>query len=258
MGLADVSVLIPTSPDEALRAFGDGEDVTVVGGGTIVMPDLSYGRLRPSRVLLLARAGLDAITREGGVVTIGAGAPVSALGGGDEPLATAASHIGDPEIRAQATVGGNLCAGPGSEAPRGDLQAPLIVLGARVRSTGKGGEKVEPVEDFLAHPEGRLVLDVSYDDVPRKTGYAAAWRPHAHHYTILAVAAAKTDGGLRVAVTGAGPNGMRLPTVEASGNPEDALKDVDPPDDALASSWYRKTLLPKLVRRALSDLEEGR
>ncbi len=41
MPLADVTLLVPSSPDEALAAFGDGSDVTVVGGGTIVMPDIT-------------------------------------------------------------------------------------------------------------------------------------------------------------------------------------------------------------------------
>ena len=72
MALADVAVVVPTSPDEALAAFGDGSDVTVVAGGTIVLPDLAAGRLHPKRALLLARAGLDGITRDGGRVTIGA------------------------------------------------------------------------------------------------------------------------------------------------------------------------------------------
>ena len=109
MAVADVNVVVPTSADEALAAFGDGTDVTVVGGGTIVMPELIAGRLRPKRALLLARAGLDGITRKGGTVTVGAATPVSALEDGDEPLATAARHLADLEVRAQATVGGNLC-----------------------------------------------------------------------------------------------------------------------------------------------------
>jgi carbon-monoxide dehydrogenase medium subunit len=251
-----LDVVIPTSPEEAAKAFGDGKGVTIIGGGTIVVPDITYGRLRPNKVLMIARSGLDQVTRAKDAVTIGAAAPVSALEQLDEPLASAAQHVGDPEIRAQATVGGNLCASHSGEAPRGDLQAPLIVLGARVRSTGKGGEKVEPVEDFLAGDAAqRLVLDVSYDDVQRKAGYAAARRPHAHHYTILAVAAAEANGELRVAATGLGPHAVRLFAVEQSRKAEDALKDAaNPQDDALASSWYRRTVLPKLVEQALADL----
>src|SRR4051812_41649883 len=188
--LADVDVLVPTSADEALAAFGDGSGVTVIGGGTIVMPDVTAGRVRPTKALLLSRAGLDGITRDGGTVTIGAGTPLAALEDGGEPVASAARHVADPEIRGQATLGGNICSQASGDAPRGDLQAPLIVLGATVRSAGAGGERTEPIEDFLANGAGRLLLDVSYDDAKRKAGYAAAHRPHSHHYTILAVAAA--------------------------------------------------------------------
>ena len=51
-------VIVPTSRDEAVEAFGDGSGVTVFGGGTIVMPELNYGRLRPARVLMLRNADL--------------------------------------------------------------------------------------------------------------------------------------------------------------------------------------------------------
>jgi carbon-monoxide dehydrogenase medium subunit len=254
VGLRDVDVIVPASADEAVAVFGDGSNVTVVAGGTIVVPEVNAGRLRPGRALLLARAGLDGVVREDDRVTIGAATPLAALEDGDEPLATAARHVGDPEIRAQATVGGNICARASDDAPRGDLQAPLIALGATVRSAGAGGERIEPIEDFLANRAARLVLDVSYADEPRQAGYAAAWRPHTHHYTILAVAAAKRDGELRVAATGLGPQALRLVGVEQSGNAADALAGLDPPDDALASGWYRSEILPRLVERALADL----
>jgi carbon-monoxide dehydrogenase medium subunit len=247
VALADVNVVLPTSPDDAVAAFGDGAGVTVIGGGTIVMPDVAAGRVRPTKALLLSRAGLAGVTRADGKVTIGAAAPLSALEAGDEPLATAARHVGDPEIRSQATLGGNLCSAASSDAPRGDLQAPLIVLGASVRSAGAGGERTEPIEDFLGDGAGRLVLDISYDDAGLKTGYAASWRPHAHHYTILAVAAAERGGELRVAATGLGPRAVEL-------NPDDPLAGIDPPDDAVASGWYRARVLPRLVERALADL----
>jgi CO/xanthine dehydrogenase FAD-binding subunit len=250
VGLTDVSVLIPSSADEAVAAFGDGTDVTVVAGGTIVLPDLAAGRLRPKSALFLGRAGLSGIERAGGRVTIGAATPVSELADADAPLAQAARHVGDLEVRAQATVGGNLCSTASDDAPRGDLQAPLLALGASVRSTGKGGEKTESLEDFLAGGTGRLVLDVSYDDALRQAGYASVWRPHTHHYTILAVAAAKRDGELRVAATGIGAKAALV-------DPDDPLAGLDLRDDPLASAWYRAQLLPRLVQRALADLEEA-
>src|SRR5262245_6397043 len=101
-------VLIPTSADEAASAFGDGAGVTVIGGGTIVMPEITYGRLRPAKAILLDRAGLSGITRDGSTVTIGAATPVADLTGLPAPLGPCAANVADVEIRGQATVGGNL------------------------------------------------------------------------------------------------------------------------------------------------------
>jgi CO/xanthine dehydrogenase FAD-binding subunit len=256
--MADAEVIVAASRDEAVLAFGDGLGVTVVAGGTIVMPEITHGRLRPQRALLLSKAGLGGVRREGGRTTIGAGTTLAELEDAVEPLGTCARRVADLEIRGQATLGGNLCAPPGAESPRGDLQAALLALDAQVRSAGAGGERTEPVEEFLATgPSGRLVLDVSFAD-PEAAATARVRRPHAHAYTILRVCAARTGGELRVAVSGAGPVSVRSRAVERSGDPERVLDDVTPHDDALASAWYRSRVLPVLVRRALTDLEAAR
>jgi CO/xanthine dehydrogenase FAD-binding subunit len=185
-------VLIPASVGEAVSAFGDGSGITVIGGATIVMPDLASGRTSVSKALILSRAGLDDIVRDGGTVKIGAATTLEALvGATPDPLSTAAQRIGDYEIRSQATIGGNLCAGPGRDAPRGDLQAPLIALAATVRSAGADGERVQPVEEFLASgPAGRLVLEIEFAE-PAHGVYVSMGRPHAHVYTVLSVACAE-------------------------------------------------------------------
>ncbi len=51
-------VLFPTSAAEAASFFGDGADITVVGGGTILLPEIAAGRAKPERALMLSRAGL--------------------------------------------------------------------------------------------------------------------------------------------------------------------------------------------------------
>ena len=38
--------------------------ITVFAGGTILMPEIAAGRLKPGRTLLLHRSGLDAIATE--------------------------------------------------------------------------------------------------------------------------------------------------------------------------------------------------
>jgi CO/xanthine dehydrogenase FAD-binding subunit len=248
-------MLVPGSEDEAIAAFGDGAGIVVVGGGTIVVAEMTYRRLQPAKALLLGRAGMAGIARDGSRVTIGATTPVEALTGMPAPLGACASNVADIEIRSQATVGGNLCAGESGEVPRGDLQGALLALGATVRSAGEGGVTDEPLEDFLPRRRERLLLDVSFDE-PAAGAFSGLDRPHTHDYTALAVSGVRTaDGSIRLAATGAGSHGMRLPSAE-SGDADAALHDVTPHDDALASAWYRTKVLPVLVRRVLAELKE--
>jgi CO/xanthine dehydrogenase FAD-binding subunit len=122
--------------------------------------------------------------------------------------------------------------------------------------------RVDPIEEFLAGGgEGRLVLGIEFEE-PKRGSYAALDRPHTHSYTVLAVACADTVTGVRVAVGGAGPKGARCPSVEralaggadAAAAARTVTGDVEPQDDALASAWYRKRMLPILVERALNGL----
>ena len=253
---AATEVLVPGSEDEAIAAFGDGAEVTVVGGGTIVVPDLTYRRIRPTKALLLRRAGLSGIERDGARVTIGAMTPVQELVDMPAPLGPCAANVADIEIRSQGTVGGNICAGESPEAPRGDLQGAFLALGATVRSAVNGDVTEEPLEDVLPRAHERLLLSVSFDE-PAAGAFAGLDRPHTHDYTALAVSGTRSaDGTIRLAATGAGPHALRLASAEG-GDAEAAVKDVTPKDDALASAWYRTQVLPVLVRRVLADLQES-
>jgi CO/xanthine dehydrogenase FAD-binding subunit len=258
---AAIEVLMPGSEDEAIAAFGDGAEVVVVGGGTIVVPDLTYRRRRVRRALMLGSAGMAGIETDGTRVTIGAMTPVQALVDLPAPLGPCAANVADLEIRSQGTVGGNLCAPEGYEAPRGDLQGAFLAVGATARSAADGDVTEEPLEEFLPKRRERLLLGVSFDE-PAAGAFAGLDRPHTHDYTALAVSGARAaDGTLRLAATGAGSWGARLPSAEAAAGGsaaagEAALQDVAPHDDALASAWYRSKVLPVLVRRVLDELKE--
>ena len=258
-------VLFPTSADEAVAQFGDGSGVTVVGGGTIVMPEITYGRLAPTKALVLSRAGLDTLDVSGATVTLGAGLPVARLAElaqDVKALAQCALNVADYEIRLQATVGGNLCAGEGQDAPRGDLQGPLLALDAQARSVGADGASTEPLEEFLGRRAGRLLLDVTFEK-PAASAFAAIDYAHTHEYTVLAVSGVRTASGeTRLAATGLAGFGTRLRSAEAAASDPEragaaAVADVSLGDDALASAWYRERTLPVLVRRVLGELEES-
>ncbi len=249
-------VLMPESEDEAIAAFGDGAGVVVVGGGTIVVPDLTYRRLRPAKAVMLGNAGLSGIEKDGSRIRIGATTSVQELVELSAPLGPCAANVADLEIRSQGTVGGNLCAGDGNEAPRGDLQGAFLALGATVRSAANGEVAEEPLEDFLPKRDERLLLSISFEE-PAAGAYAGLDRPHTHDYTALSVSGARgADGTIRLAATGAGSHGQRLPSAEG-GDADAALRDVTPHDDALASAWYRTKVLPVLVRRVLEELKES-
>jgi aerobic carbon-monoxide dehydrogenase medium subunit len=255
-------VLQPSSEQEAIAAFGDGANVTVLAGGTIVVPEMTYGYLKPQRVLMLAGAGLAGVSRDGSRTTIGAMTSVQDLADLPAPLGPCAANVADIEIRSQGTVGGNLCAPQGRDAPRGDLQAAFLALDAQVRSAGAGGERTEAVETFLANANGRLVLEVSFEE-PAAGAFARLDRPHTHDYSALTVCAARgADGTIRIAVGGVDGPATRLPSAEAKADDpaaaaEAAIADATFADDALASAWYRERTLPVLVRRALTELQEA-
>src|SRR5712691_6918602 len=144
-----VDVLFPTSADEAASLYGDGAGITVFAGGTILLPEIAAGRAKPKRALMLLRSGLDTLRVDADRVVIGAMVSIAALlDAPDEVLAGVAPYLADREVRQNATVGGNIAAVAAADAQRGDLGAPLIALGARVRSTGAGGERAEPIEEF--------------------------------------------------------------------------------------------------------------
>ena len=254
-------VMIPDTTEAAIEAFGDGSDITVIAGGTIVMQLMNYRRMAPIRAMLLNKAGLSYVERDGSTYTIGAMTPLSDLAGLAAPLGPCAANVADHEIQYQATLGGNLCAPTPPEHPSGDLQGPLITLGATVRSTGEGGIRTDGVEDFLANKAGRLVLDISFDE-PAAGAFHALNRPHTRHFTALAVSGVRSDDRIGLAATGAGPTGIRLGSAEAVADDpaaagEAALSDVAMRDDSLASAWYRERTLPSLVSAVLTEIQEA-
>lgn len=252
-------VAVATSAAAAIEGFGDGTGVTVVAGGTIVTPLVWHGRLRPERALVLAPSALGELV-DGDTLTVGATVTLARLAEvAPEPLASAA-RLPDPEIRGQATVGGNLHVA-------GDLQPALLALGARVRSAGAGGERVEPVADYLAGAEARLLLSLEVER-PLAGAFVQQRRRHSSTYAVLSVAAARRPDGVHVAVGGLAEEApaVACPSVEralaAGAPPREAaasvVDDVQPEDDPLASAWYRARVLPVLVARTLERLEEAR
>ena len=262
---AATEILMPSSEDEAIAAFGDGTDVVVVGGGTIVVPDMTYRRLRPSKALMLGRAGSRGITKDGSRVTIGATTPVQELTGLAAPLGPCAANVADLEIRSQGTVGGNLCAGEGPEAPRGDLQGAFLAVGATVRSAAgrrrhRGAARGLPRQ---ARASGSC-SSVCFDEPAAGGVRRRSTDPHTHDYTVLAVSGARAADGTTP------PRGDRSAARGGLGSARPRLRPKTRlPRARPRSRTSRRTttrsprpgiatkMLPVLVRRVLTELEES-
>jgi CO/xanthine dehydrogenase FAD-binding subunit len=233
--------LLPESADEAAAQLAGG--AAVMAGGTTVMPAVLAGTFAADRVVGLARAGLDGVDRSGGRTTLGACvtlAQVAALDG-VPALSAAAAAVGGPALRNMATVGGNLHV----KAPYGDVGVALLALGAEVDE--------RPIEELWASGGGGLVRSIAFDDDPSSVFVRWARRA-ANSPAVVSVAVSLG----RVAIGGVAAHPVRSPAAEAAfGDPAAAgaaaAAEVDPPTDAIASSWYRKRMTELFVRRALEE-----
>jgi len=169
-----VTFLQPGSWQEALAARAAHPEAVAVAGGTDVLVDLNFHRLRPAAVLDLGRVReLCDRSRSDGIVRLGAGVTYHDVIAGlraDLPgLAMAARTVGSPQIRNRGTVGGNL----GSASPAGDAHPPLLACGADVEVESVRERRRIPAGDFFLGPK-RSALEadelIAAVHVPPATG----------------------------------------------------------------------------------------
>ncbi|MGZ4593092.1 MAG: FAD binding domain-containing protein [Actinomycetes bacterium] len=144
-------VAVPRSLEQALRALADAPDATVLAGGTDLMVDVNAGRRRPSAVVSLTRVPeLAGWRREGDELVLGACLTYAEMERGElaalvPALAQAARTVGSPQIRAAATLGGNI----GTASPAGDTLPVLAALDALVEVAGPAGPRRVPLLDLV-------------------------------------------------------------------------------------------------------------
>jgi carbon-monoxide dehydrogenase medium subunit len=254
----------PSSLADASKAAAGGAK-PLAGGQTL----LASMKLRLSEPGSLVDLGgikeLAGIQREGNALVIGAmtrhidvanSAEVKATIPG---LADLAAHIGDKQVRAMGTMGGSVA----NNDPAACYPSAVLALGATVHTT----QRKIAADDFFqgmfttALNEGELITAISFP-IPKKSIYMKFNQP-ASRFAMTGVYLAVTDGGVRVAVTGAGNGGVfRHSGLEDALNknftPQAAAAvKIDASDlnaDLHASAAYRANLISVLTQRAVTQL----
>ena len=239
-------------------------DAKALAGGMTLMPTMKQRLASPSALVDLKNVPeLTGITRAGDDLVIGAMtrhaevARSSVVKAAIPALAELAGGIGDPHVRNRGTIGGSLA----NNDPAADYPAAVLALGATIVTS----KRRIAAEDYFtglfetALEPGELITQVSFP-IPQKAAYMKFANP-ASRYALVGVFVAKTAGGVRVAVTGAGANGVfRAKAFEAALNANfspAALDGVSVPASGLnsdihADADYRAHLIGVMARRAVA------
>ncbi|HYL87785.1 MAG TPA: xanthine dehydrogenase family protein subunit M [Burkholderiales bacterium] len=278
----------PKSLEEAVEVLRAG-NVTVLAGGTDLMPQTNAGRVKFQPVLMnvMRVPELRGIGEEGALVRIGALATITELR--DSALVRdrlnllwqACDHFASDQIRNAATLGGNVC----NASPAGDTLVALLALDARVVLASKpnGSVAVRRVAlgEFFTGP-GKTVRKpselLSAVEVPLPPkGFVGEFYKHGTRpgldISAISIAAGacvqqKTLSKVRIAFGAVAPTPIRALRAEAAleGKQADeatleaaataALAEIHPISDVRASDWYRRELVHNMLKRVLSHVSQ--
>jgi carbon-monoxide dehydrogenase medium subunit len=275
---ADLAFSAPESLSAALRELGENQDVIAMGGGTSVVMLLKNELIAPQKIVWLGRVReLRELTAGSGQLTLGATVTLreiarSAVIRRQFPaLAYAAGRVGNPRVRAVATVGGALAH---SDA-RQDLPPVLYVLNAVVRIQGPRGTRDVPVAGFhrgfmeTVLAEDELITHLVVPVVPGQRAAYARFTPGSRddYPTVSAAASVLRDGEGRVAsaalaLGGVGQTPLLVPAAAALAGTVPGASDIaavadaaeaaaEPYRDQRGSVRYKKAMAREWAARVL-------
>ncbi len=253
----------PDSLEAAIALLSSSDEAKVLAGGHTLLPTMKNHLAAPSDVVdIRGIANLHGICEDGGSIVIGATtthaevADSALVLSACPALACLAAGIGDPAVRHAGTIGGSLA----NNDPAADYPAAALGLGATIVTS----QRELPAEDFF---DGMFTTALEDDEIitairfpkAEAAGYAKFPNP-ASRYAMVGVFVAKTSGGVRVAVTGAGEDGVfRHDGLEAAlageFSPEAAGSVGISPDGLLSDlhgdAEYRANLISVMAKRAV-------
>ena len=237
-----------------------------LAGGMTLIPTLKARLAQPSHLVdISGLEELRGVELQGSTLSIGAGTRHYDVMRSDKvrqaipALADLAGHIGDPAVRNLGTIGGSIA----NNDPAADYPAGVLGLDAKIVTN----RREIAADDFFqgmfatALEPSEIIVRVAFP-VPKRAAYQKFAHP-ASGYAMTGVFVAETAGGVRVAVTGAGPGVFRWSEAEAAlaGRfSADAVAGLRMQPDALnqdihASREYRANLVNVLTKRAVAQIE---
>jgi len=258
------------SVDEAIAALAADEEAKLLAGGHSLLPAMRLRVARPTTLIDIGRLeGFSTIREDGDEIAIGALARHHDVANSEllqaacPIMAFAAAQIGDPAVRHVGTIGGSVAHGD----PAGDMPAVLLALDATFVVAGAGGMRrtIDAGSFFTGLFETALAPTEVLTEirVPRATdGWSfLKFNRRAQDWALVGVSAVRTERGVRVALTNMGLTPLRATGVEreVDGGADLAAasaradEGTAPPDDAFASSDYRRALVKVLTQRALEE-----
>ncbi|HEY7803161.1 MAG TPA: xanthine dehydrogenase family protein subunit M [Orrella sp.] len=250
------------SLDEAAKLLNEGGQL--LAGGQTMLASMKQRLMQPETLVdLQGLSDLAGICEDGNALVIGAMTRHQAVA--TDPmvnskipaLAHLAGGIGDKQVRAMGTLGGSVA----NNDPAACYPSAVLGLGATVKTN----KREIAADDFFeglyatALEPDELITAVRFP-VPQMAAYAKFKQP-ASRYALVGVFVAKTDGGVRVAITGAGNGVFRHEGLEAALNADfstDAVENVvidasDLSGDLHASPEYRAHLIKIQTQRAVNQ-----
>jgi carbon-monoxide dehydrogenase medium subunit len=206
----DFAYAKPTSLADAVNLLSADQDAKALAGGQTFIPVLKQRLNRPSTVVDLSKLNLSGITVSGDKVTIGATTTHAAIASSPEikakipGLQHQASLIGDEAVRHRGTMGGSLA----NNDPAACYPSALLARGGTIKTDRRS----IAADDFFqgmfatALEPGEIITAVELP-VPQKSAYEKFRNP-ASRYAIVGVFVAKFANGVRLAITGAGQDGV--------------------------------------------------
>ena len=255
----------PTTVRQAVNLLAKNEDAKLLAGGHSLIPVMKLRLANPPVIIDLSKVeGISGVELKGRSIVVGAMTRHADVAGSQvmkdklPALALVPGSIGDPHVREAGTIGGSVA----NNDPNADYPAACLGLGATIITS----KRKIPADEFFtgmfstALEPDEIITKVSFP-IAQKAAYQKFKHP-ASGFALVGVFVSKRSSDIRVAVTGAGANGVfRVKEFEealAKRFAPKSLEGLSVKSDGLnsdihAGAEYRAHLIGVLARRAVAD-----